>query len=416
MPTIVPVKDANGSNFNMVVNPAYDAQDDMIKMKSVQKKWRDSFTTGTLEPSKWTSTVGAGASISVTGGTLVMASGTTIAAETSVLSVETFTIPFRVQVGLTLSARILNQTFYIEAVSVDPVTLLPNGQHSIAWAFEGNANPTQGIYEVQNGGLARLRSAQSTVTTTAGTGVYELEPFADEAWFHSAVLDGVAGRANSYRRHQQIPDPNAVYKIRFRWLNGASAPASSTNATIQYISVQDYAELTAEITAGRGNAVAGNAISVMLAGVTSAATSIGTVNIAASQTVGLAAGTNAIGDVGQQYRANATGAASGTHVVSAATTNATSVKGSAGRVVGWSFGNTNAAWRYVKLHNQTAIPTAGSGVVRTIAIPPNGVSNNAFEGGIAFTTGIGLTIVTGSADNDATAVGAGDVVGELFWS
>jgi hypothetical protein len=388
----------------------------MIKMKSVQKKWRDSFTTGTLEPSKWTSIVGAGASISVTGGTLVMASGTTIAAETSVLSVETFTIPFRVQVGLTLSARILNQTFYIEAVSVDPVTLLPNGQHTIAWAFEGNANPTQGIYEVQNGGLARLRSAQSTVTTTAGTGVYELEPFADEAWFHSAVLDGALGRANSYRRHQQIPDPNAVYKIRFRWLNGASAPASSTNATIQYISVQDYAELTAEITAGRGNAVAGNAISVMLAGVTSAATSIGTVNIAASQTVGLAAGTNAIGDVGQQYRANATGAASGTHVVSAASVNATVVKGSAGRVVGWSFGNTSAAWRYVKLHNQTAIPTAGSGVVRTIAIPPNGVTNNAFEGGIAFTTGIGLTIVTGSADNDANAVGAGDVVGELFWS
>jgi hypothetical protein len=180
--------------------------------------------------------------------------------------------------------------------------------------------------------------------------------------------------------------------------------------------VQDYAELTAEITAGRGNAVAGNAISVMLAGVTSAATSIGTVNIAASQTVGLAAGTNAIGDVGQQYRANATGAASGTHVVSAASVNATVVKGSAGRVVGWSFGNTSAAWRYVKLHNQTAIPTAGSGVVRTIAIPPNGVTNNAFEGGIAFTTGIGLTIVTGSADNDANAVGAGDVVGELFWS
>jgi hypothetical protein len=416
MPTTVPVKDASGNTFNMVVNPAYDAQDDMIKMKSVQKKWRDSFTTGTLEPSKWTSIVGAGASISVTGGTLVMASGTTIAAETSVLSVETFTIPFRVQVGLTLSARILNQTFYIEAVSVDPVTLLPNGQHTIAWAFEGNANPTQGIYEVQNGGLARLRSAQSTVTTTAGTGVYELEPFADEAWFHSAVLDGALGRANSYRRHQQIPDPNAVYKIRFRWLNGASAPASSTNATIQYISVQDYAELTAEITAGRGNAVAGNAISVMLAGVTSAATSIGTVNIAASQTVGLAAGTNAIGDVGQQYRANATGAASGTHVVSAASVNATVVKGSAGRVVGWSFGNTSAAWRYVKLHNQTAIPTAGSGVVRTIAIPPNGVTNNAFEGGIAFTTGIGLTIVTGSADNDANAVGAGDVVGELFWS
>lgn len=130
----------------------------------------------------------------------------------------------------------------------------------------------------------------------------------------------------------------------------------------------------------------------------------------------LAAGTNAIGDVGTQYRTNATGAASGTHIVSAATTNATIVKNAAGRCIGWSFGNTNAAWRYVKLHNQTTTPTAGSGVVRTIAIPPNGVSNIHIDGGIAFTTGIGLTIVTGSADADATAVGVGDVVGDLYFA
>jgi hypothetical protein len=38
------------------------------------------------------------------------------------------------------------------------------------------------------------------------------------------------------------------------------------------------------------------------------------------------------------------------------------------------------------------------------------------EGGIAFTTGIGLTTVTGSADADATAVAVGDVVGELFFA
>jgi hypothetical protein len=128
------------------------------------------------------------------------------------------------------------------------------------------------------------------------------------------------------------------------------------------------------------------------------------------------AGTAAIGDVGQQYRANATGAASGAHLVSAATTNATIVKGSAGRVLGWSFGNTNAAWRYVKLHNQTTSPTAGTGVVRTIPIPPNGVNTFKLEGGVAFTTGIGLTTVTGSSDADSNAVGAGDIVGELFFA
>lgn len=138
--------------------------------------------------------------------------------------------------------------------------------------------------------------------------------------------------------------------------------------------------------------------------------------VSGTVTANIGTGTNAIGDVGTQYRANATGAASGTHIVSAATTNATVVKNAAGRCVGWSLGNTNAAWRYVKLHNQTTTPTAGSGVVRTIAIPPNGVSNIHIDGGIAFTTGIGLTIVTGSADADATAVGVGDVVGDLYFA
>lgn len=130
----------------------------------------------------------------------------------------------------------------------------------------------------------------------------------------------------------------------------------------------------------------------------------------------IAAGTNAIGDVGTQYRASATGAASGQHVVSAATTNAVVVKNAAGRVVGWSLANTTASFRYVKLHNQTTLPTAGSGVVRTIALAPNSVSNIHLDGGIAFTTGIGLTTVTGAADADATAVGLNDIVGDLYFA
>jgi hypothetical protein len=49
----------------------------------------------------------------------------------------------------------------------------------------------------------------------------------------------------------------------------------------------------------------------------------------------LAAGTNAIGDVGLQVRANATGAASIHHIVSAATTNVAQIKATAGRVLGY---------------------------------------------------------------------------------
>ena len=118
-----------------------------------------------------------------------------------------------------------------------------------------------------------------------------------------------------------------------------------------------------------------------------------------------------------QYRANATGAATIKHIVSAASTNATNAKTAAGRVVGWSFVNTTASFQYVKLHNTAGTPTAGASVVMTIAIPPSGVNNMPVgAGSIGFATGIGYTIVTGSADADATATTAGAVVGDLFYA
>jgi hypothetical protein len=258
------------------VMPAYDAADDMLRVKSMQKKFRDSFTGASLDVTRWTSAIGTGGAISQSGGQLTIGSGATASAETSILSVETFTIPFRVQVALTLSQRIANQTFLIEAVSVDPVTLAPNNLHAVAWVFDGTT-VTQAKYRVQNGGLTPLDSAASTVVTTASGGLYELEPFADETWFHSATLDAITPRTNSYRRHQQIPDPNAVYKLRLRWLNGATPPASNSNAVIQFLACQDYAELTAEITAGRGQSVAGQALGVVLTGAAAATTPIGQV-------------------------------------------------------------------------------------------------------------------------------------------
>lgn len=136
----------------------------------------------------------------------------------------------------------------------------------------------------------------------------------------------------------------------------------------------------------------------------------------ASNPVTLPAGALAIGDVGIQYRANNTGAATIRHVISAASTNATSVKGSAGRVVGYNFVNTTAAFKYVKLHNVAVAPTPGAGVAMTIGIPPNGTVQASHPGGIGFATGIGLTITNLSADADTTAVAAGDVVGDLLFA
>lgn len=129
----------------------------------------------------------------------------------------------------------------------------------------------------------------------------------------------------------------------------------------------------------------------------------------------LTAGTAAIGDVGLQARANATGAATIHHIVSAAGTNVAQIKATAGRVMGWHLANTTASWRYVKLHN-IASATAGAAVAITIAIPPNGTAQGSAPVGIAFATAISRSIVTGAADTDATAVAANDVVGDIFFA
>lgn len=253
----------------MIPTPAYNPNDDMMKVSSLQRKFRDSFPGTSLNANSWESQNGAATTISVSGGTLIMGSGKTIADESWVMCKEMFTIPFRVSFGLVLSQRIADQSFYVELISVDPVTGAPDGQHKCAWLFD-STTATSAKYVVQNSGITELVSGSSTVPTTASGSFYEIEPFADECWFHGGSLDSTNGRSNSYRRHQQIPDPNALYKLRFRWKNGAIAPVSNTNAVLQFVAIQDYAELTAEITAGRGQSVAGQALGVQITGGTSA--------------------------------------------------------------------------------------------------------------------------------------------------
>lgn len=107
---------------------------------------------------------------------------------------------------------------------------------------------------------------------------------------------------------------------------------------------------------------------------------------------------------------------SATHVVAAATTNAASIKASAGNLRGLSFYNNAAYPIYVKFHNTAGTPTAGSGVVRTFGVQAGTQCDIAIPGGgIAFATGIGLTIVRDLADAGTTATAASDCVGEIYY-
>ena len=103
---------------------------------------------------------------------------------------------------------------------------------------------------------------------------------------------------------------------------------------------------------------------------------------------------------------------------SAATTNATSVKASAGTLTSLLVTNQVAAPRYLKLYNKASAPTVGTdSPVATIAIP--GTATASAQGTtvnfaqldvpLPFATGIAFAITGLPSDADTTAVAAGDV-------
>jgi hypothetical protein len=235
----------------------------------------------------------------------------------------------------------------------------------VNFTFEGSLNSTNGT-DGQWFGIQAVRTNANTIETTSG----------------------VLGAAPAYGWELSVNGLNWFRVRATAWTSGTAG-----------IQIQPGAYATEPIPAAQ---ISG----------TQPVSGTVTANIG---TGSLAAGTNAIGDVGLQVRANATGAASIHHIVSAATTNVAQIKATAGRVYGYCLSNTTASWRYVKLHN-VASATAGAAVAMTIGLPPNGKAECYNGQGIGFATAISRSIVTGAADADTTVTGVADVVGDIFFA
>lgn len=111
----------------------------------------------------------------------------------------------------------------------------------------------------------------------------------------------------------------------------------------------------------------------------------------------------------------AAGGLSSLKLVSAASTNATSVKTSAGQLFNVQAFNTSVNARYLKLYNKASAPSVGVDTpVATWLIP---ASSSGFiieiSNGMNFSAGIAFAITALMNDADTTAVGAQDVVVNL---
>jgi hypothetical protein len=104
------------------------------------------------------------------------------------------------------------------------------------------------------------------------------------------------------------------------------------------------------------------------------------------------------------------------HTVTAATTNATSTKGTAGQVYQICINNGAAYPVYLKLYNNATAPTVGTTtVVKTIVAQAGLPSCVNTEEGLAFGTGIAWAVTKNLVDTDTTAVALNDATVELAY-
>jgi hypothetical protein len=110
----------------------------------------------------------------------------------------------------------------------------------------------------------------------------------------------------------------------------------------------------------------------------------------------------------REVKANATSRL----ISSAASTNATSAKASAGNVHKVRGRNVAATVIYLKLYNKASAPTVGTDTpVQTFALDPASSFTLDWVKGRYFPLGIAYAFTTGGADADTGAVAAGDILG-----
>ncbi len=104
-------------------------------------------------------------------------------------------------------------------------------------------------------------------------------------------------------------------------------------------------------------------------------------------------------------------------LVSAATTNATGVKGSPGQLHSVLAGNTDTSACYLKLYDKATAPTVGTDTpVQVYPVPASGVVTLTPATPLDFSKGIAFALTTGAADSDTTAVSASKVIVNLGYA
>lgn len=403
-----------------------------VRASTIDSQFHDDFGGSAIDATKWdvingglganptlngkTLTQGAigtgttGMTDSVASSALTVNMNTTLNAERWYLSKQQFSGCAELLVVLSRNQALAANSVFIGLVEVDPTTGIPLLNPNLALDFTNRCGVEFAATTTSTAFVTQAVGDSSGSVAAGGTGTAALALSSTQE-FHVSInnrdaitipkaVDALTvAAAGASRVSTQSQNPTKQYKLLMRFKN-TGTPGSNTIITIQRILAQESDEMVVQVQRGNGAQSVSESIPV---------------NIAASVSLlsTIAAGSNLMGDVALQARATTNGLTT-TRISSAASTNATSLKASAGRLYNGCAVNTTASAKFLKFYNKASAPTVGTDTpVWTIVIPANGQVNlsDVFgDHGWFASTGIAYAITGAVGDADTTAVAAGDVL------
>jgi hypothetical protein len=409
---------------------------------------------------------GSGMAVNQSGGNLVITSGTTANAETVIRSVDTFSGSLLARFKTTLSQRIAQNTFRFEladligdglAFTINSATsvtvVIPGttltaanvgqsmrisrvsgaagipGRYAIAsvsgtsvtftvagWPASGSGTlslygwnyimseysgttATQCSFDAQRRGW-NSGNTTATINTTASPGhVAQLGYDVFAAGLGDALVASNAGYqfTNRASRIENLPDPDVELYLFIVVQNGTSNPASTTTLTVGFVQVEDQGRQKVRIAGS--DPVGSHAQPVQVMG-----GALATQPVSGTVTATVTAGTVNPVVPATPYILN-----------SAATTNEVLILTGTSGLQAFYATNTGATIAFVKLYNKATAPVSTDVPAMILPVPaavsgaPGICTLPIGFSGFRFALGLGIRITGAVADNDTTAVAAGQV-------
>ncbi len=225
-----------GYTNGQVVPAKYDADGLQMVRAWVSTNEGNLYDTfpGTSLNAAWTSSIGTGGSIAVSGGAVTIGSGTTANAVTYICQAVDYS-PLRAEIILSLSQRIANQNAMV-ALTDNCNPALQTQFLRFNWA--GTTNTV--VYAESQGPDSQSEGvgASLTQTATSNNAIYSIEWNSTSGSFAYHSVDTLDAAVLS-QHYSETPDPSAVMYLWIGWVNGASAPASSSNIVVKKVYVKN---------------------------------------------------------------------------------------------------------------------------------------------------------------------------------